>query len=64
MCLDLLLMSRKRLVCDILDTFASHAGLRMRSLIHSGAPCTQNGSTHDSVFATFKRRDLLKRTRK
>ena len=25
---------QKKVACDVLDTFASHAGLRMRSLIH------------------------------
>ena len=48
------LMSRKRLVCEVLDTSATHADL-VQDITVSVMDCqTQNGSTHNCVFATFK----------
>ena len=48
---SLQMKGRKRLACDVLDTFATHAGLVYDI---TDIDWAQNGNTHSCVFATFK----------
>ena len=54
--------SRKMLLSDACDTFATHA-----SMVHNvtDIDCwAQNGSTHGHVFATFQHRFLTKKKKR
>ena len=53
---------RKRLACDVFDTCVTHVGLAHD--VTDTDVSAENGTTHRTVFKTFKRRFLTPGNRK